>query len=199
MHYKMRLLELFSGSGSIGKEFRGDVVSVDIEGDPTHKVDILEWGYKEYPPTYFDMIWASPPCVQYSIARTKAFKPRDLVGAAKLVHCALNIIEYFQPRFWFVENPWTGMLRKRDVISLLSTPTSFLLQVRFPLPENTAIWTNAEVELEYCKKDRDAMIGKRHECTAQRGGDKYSIGFPQCVLYTIPPRLCREICSVVNG
>ena len=196
----MRLLELFSGSGSIGKEFNGEVVSVDIEGNPTHKVDIFDWDYTVYPQKYFDIVWASPPCVQYSRARTKAKIPRDLEGADRLVQRALNLIDYFAPTFWFVENPWTSLLRKRDVISHLPPPKKVsYCKYGYPYQKNTAIWTNAEIELEYCKKDCDAMIGNRHGCTAQRGGDKFSVGFPQCVLYTIPPRLCREICSVVNG
>ena len=43
--------------------------------------DLLSWEY-----TYFgleppDVIWCSPPCTQYSIARSKAKTPRNLEGA----------------------------------------------------------------------------------------------------------------------
>ena len=77
----MRLLELFSGTGSIGKEWLGEVISVDKEGDPTHKTCILDWYYTMYPRGHFEMVWASPPRVQYSRARTTAKTPRDLEGA----------------------------------------------------------------------------------------------------------------------
>ena len=66
-----RLLELFSGTGSVGRQWDGEVVSVDIAGDePTHRADILEWDYTFYDPNHFDVVWASPPCTQYSKART---------------------------------------------------------------------------------------------------------------------------------
>ena len=118
----MRLLELFSGTDSVGKEFPGEVVSLDIVGRPTHKTDILQWDYTTYPPGHFDMIWASPPCTQYSTARVKANTPRDFIGADKLVHQAIQIIEYFQPEHWFIENPWSGLLRRRSVVSMLPPP-----------------------------------------------------------------------------
>ena len=101
----MRLLELFSGTDSVGKEFPGEVVSLDILGRPTHKTDILEWDYTTYPSGHFDMIWASPPCTEYSTARVKASTPRDFIGADQLVQQAIHIIEYVQPTFWFIENP----------------------------------------------------------------------------------------------
>ena len=71
----------------MGKEFPGDVVSLDVIGTPTqnHIVsDILKWDFTVYPPTHFDMVWASPPCIQYSQARTTA-KPRDLEGAENML------------------------------------------------------------------------------------------------------------------
>ena len=71
----MRLLELFSGSSSIGKAFPGEVVSVDLVGDPTHKTDISIGIFTVYGQGYFDVVWASPPCTQYSPARTTAKTP----------------------------------------------------------------------------------------------------------------------------
>ena len=70
---KPNLLELFSGTQSVGKavEDRYNVISVDINDykgkhKPTHKVDILKWDYKIYPTGTFDIIWSSPPCRTFS-------------------------------------------------------------------------------------------------------------------------------------
>ena len=143
-----RLLELFSGTGSVGKEWQslglGEVVSVDIDGrfgEPTYQVDILEWDYTVFPPGHFDVVWASPPCTQYSRARTWARTPRDLEGADALVLKALDVIAYFQPRFWFVENPWSSMLRGREVVAhlplLQSTDCWPLLHLHHEMPSST--------------------------------------------------------------
>ena len=201
-----RLLELFSGTGSVGKEFDGEVVSVDIAGDePTHRADILEWDYTFYDPHHFDMVWASPPCTQYSKARTWARTPRDLEGADALVRKALDIIDYFRPRFWFVENPWGGLLRGREVVAHLPPPkqTSYCMY-GYPYQKHTAIWTNAaELELPVCNKDCAQMVlgpkGRwKHPSLAQRfnrvhEGPRYA----QAYLYSMPPGLCRQICDHV--
>ena len=68
----MKLLELFSGTGSVGKVARDkghSVISLDLK-DADINSDILEWNYKDYEVGYFDFIWASPPCTEYSIAKT---------------------------------------------------------------------------------------------------------------------------------
>ena len=47
----MRLLELFSGSGSVGavaKKLHWDVVSLELKGANIN-CDILEWDYEQYP------------------------------------------------------------------------------------------------------------------------------------------------------
>ena len=64
----MRVLELFSGTHSIGKvcSERGyEVISLDLQ-DADINIDILEWDYTIYPVGYFDIIWASPPCATFS-------------------------------------------------------------------------------------------------------------------------------------
>ena len=92
----MRLLELFSGTGSIGRAFEAqgwEVISLDILPPATIITHILDWDFREYPPGHFDFIWASPPCTEYSIARTRATRPRDFELADSLVAKALDIIE----------------------------------------------------------------------------------------------------------
>ena len=104
----MRLLESFSGTGSVGDVFREkgwEVVSVDCAAacDPTLVADVLTLDFRAL--GGFDFVWGSPPCTQYSIARSKANTPRKLEGADALVRRALEIIETLRPRAWCLENP----------------------------------------------------------------------------------------------
>ena len=60
------LLELFSGTGSIGNAFRAcgwDVFSVDVDptAKPTLVANVLDIQLDALPPR-IDCIWASPPC-----------------------------------------------------------------------------------------------------------------------------------------
>jgi site-specific DNA-cytosine methylase len=114
----MRILELFAGTGSVGKVFGADgweVISLDInpKANATIHADIRTWDYTIFETGHFDVVWASPVCTQYSRARTTAHTPRDLVWADSLVLRALEIIEYLKPKFWFLENPQTGLLKTR--------------------------------------------------------------------------------------
>ena len=106
----MRLLELFSGTGSVGKpwrEKRHEVISVDIGGryNPEICKDILQLSCCKLPVP--DVIWASPPCDQYARCRTRARKPRNFALADNLVAKSLEIILYFQKLnpdlIWFIE------------------------------------------------------------------------------------------------
>ena len=118
----MRVLELFKGSGSISKYCSNypnkyEVLSLDIEGKFNADItaDILHWDYKQYPTGHFDIIWASPPCTEYSLCLTS--RRRDFTKADPIVLKALEIIEYFQPKYWFIENPQTGYLKTRPFMN----------------------------------------------------------------------------------
>ena len=93
----MRILELFSGTGSVGRVFASEgweVVSLDADPktEATIHEDILTWDHTVYPPGHFDAIWASPCCTNYSRARTKANTPRNLELADSLVLRSQEII-----------------------------------------------------------------------------------------------------------
>ena len=116
-----RALELFCGTGSVAKRLRElgyEVVTLDINPRfrPTISVDILRWGYRRiFSPGYFDLIVASPPCENYSQAKTT--KDRDLAYADKCVRKTLEIVRYFQPPVWWMENPRFGLLRHRPFMN----------------------------------------------------------------------------------
>ena len=111
----MLLLELFCGTKSVGRAFEEygfEVVSLDRDPkfQPTICTDILEWDYTCYPPGYFDVIWASPECTQYSIARSNAKIPRNLECADSLVQRALEIMRYHNTRAFFLKIQQVGSL-----------------------------------------------------------------------------------------
>ena len=81
--------------------------------DANINCNILEWDYTQYPVGYFDFIHASPPCTEYSIAKTTGIK--KIEEANKIVLKMLEIIDYFKPRYWIIENPQTGLLKKQDL------------------------------------------------------------------------------------
>ena len=69
----MRVLELFSGTGSVGnvcKALGMDVVLFDRDMPADIRSDIMDWDYTTYKPNGVDVVWASPPCTEYSIAQT---------------------------------------------------------------------------------------------------------------------------------
>ena len=64
-----------------------------------------------FPKYHFDTIFCSPPCTQFSRALTTG--PRNIEEGDKIVQKALEIIQYFQPKRWFLENLRTGLLKDR--------------------------------------------------------------------------------------
>ncbi len=166
----MKVLELFSGTQSVSKvcEEKGyEVVSVDIndyKGQyiPTHKVDIMNFDYKKYKKNDFDIIWASPPCISYSnlqytwLGRYRINKKtgkkyiftmehleKDMKEADKLVKRTLKIIKYFKPRLWFIENPKTGRLCKRDMMTNIPYyNVDYCMYCNWGYKKSTTIWTN---------------------------------------------------------
>ena len=116
----LRALDLFSGTGSatkVLKEAGFSVFSVDNDPlmNPTLCVDILDWDFKQFPPGHFALITASPPCTEFS--RAKTVGSRDLDTACKIVQKTLDIVQYFQPQKWWLETPRFGLLPKQPFMS----------------------------------------------------------------------------------
>lgn len=179
---KARILDLFSGSGSIEKytDQQGgyDVVSVDnqplvLGHTPTHCVDILTWDYQAaYKPGHFDLVWASPPCEQYSIARTTAKAPRNLELADALSAKAREIIAYFKPRAFVIENPRSSMLWSRDHMKDLTTYVADYCRYGMPYQKPTRFACSTKLDLLVCRKgDRCNNMMTAKETAAVLAGD----------------------------
>ena len=160
----MKLLELFSGTGSVGKVARTlgwDVVSLDLKNADINK-NIVDWNYKEYPREPFDMIWSSPPCTEYSVAKTTGV--RKIREANNIVLKTLEIIKYFSPRFWFIENPQAGLLKKQPFMEDIDFYDVDYCKYGFRYRKRTRIWTNLKnwETKPLCKKDCGNIIDGKH-------------------------------------
>ena len=116
-----RLLVVCSGTGGVGGVFNmhgWEVVSLDIDPktQPTIVCDICAFEYTQLGGTY-DAVWCSLPCQMYPIARSEAIVPRDLEGSDRIVQRCKNMIAWFQPSTWFIENPQSGLLKRREVVA----------------------------------------------------------------------------------
>jgi hypothetical protein len=201
-----RLLDLFSGTGSVGRAFEEcgwEVVSVDLEPKfaPTHVADVLKWDYKQYPPGHFDCVHSSPPCTEYSQAMRA--RPRRLEEADALVRRAREITEYFDPPAFFYENPWTGLLPKRDILADLPRVRIDYCVAGALYKKPTCIWTNTELKESRCPGPGrcPSMRGTRHLQTAQRQkqtGHETDVRVPRTQLYAMPPLLCHAMCAVAE-
>ena len=171
----MKLLALFSGTQSVGKVARDlgfDVICLDRDMEADIKCDIMDWDYKVFEPGSFDVIWASPPCTEYSRAKTVGVRKLDMANA--IVQRTLDICEYVVPKYVVIENPQTGLLKDQEMMSGISYDDVDYCKYGTPYRKRTRLWNNIPywVPRPLCKKDCGHTVGNRHMETAQRGPSK---------------------------
>ena len=188
----MRVLELFSGTGSVGNVCRRlgcEVTSLDRDMPADIRMDILDWNYASLPPNSFDVIWASPPCTEYSVAKTVGVRKLDEANA--IVKRTIEIIQYFNPTYWMMENPQKGLLKHQSVVADLPYNDLDYCKYGMPYRKRTRLWNNIEawIPRPLCKKDCGHMNGNVHEQSAQQS--------PQIHLASVRRRyLTRELYKV---
>lgn len=199
----MNVLELFAGSRSLGIEAEKmglKVFSSDINNfnKIDYVVDILEFDTQRVP-FKPDIIWASPPCTGFSVASIGhhwgggkgGYIPKTDTAklGIQLVQKTLELIEYYKPKFWFMENP-RGVLRKLDVVKGLKKNTVTYCQYGDERMKPTDIWTNSEMWLpkKMCKNgDPCHVAAPRGSRTGTQGrSNPYERS-------KIPSELCIEI------
>jgi hypothetical protein len=199
----MNVLELFAGSRSVGKvaqKLSFNVYSSDIEqfGGIDYVTDILEFDPSKIP-FKPDIIWASCPCTAFSVAAigknwTKvgddyiSKNPRAEFGL-KLVQKTLEIIEHFNPTYFFIENP-RGMLRKMPIMADFPRQGVTYCQYGDTRMKPTDIWTNSTkwIPRPMCKNGDPCHVA------APRGSKTGTQGLKGSYERSkIPQDLCYEI------
>jgi hypothetical protein len=183
----VRVLDLCAGTKSIrdaavrafgAKGLR--YVSVDsvAEFAPDHLVDVRRWDYRAaYRPGDFDIVWASPPCTEYSRAKTTGV--RDLRLADSIVRRCLRIIDYLRHAVWFLENPATGFLPKRPFMRALDPLCNVCCYCRYgaPYKKPTCIWSNVPLALKVCSVATPCghkRLTGSHPSKSQTGSRRYA-------------------------
>ena len=212
MGYKMRLLELFSGSGSVGRIFEKanwDVVSIDINPkfNPTICCSILDLAIDKWEPGHFDYIHASPPCCEYSQAHTG--NARNLERGDMLAIYSLHLIDALRPRWFTLENRQSGKLKTRPFMQALPyADAAYCMYSEWGYKKLTRIWHNIPgLTLEVCNGHCSNMAyngnGRLvHRCSAQKGpsrGTAQDRCFTSEELYRIPPALVETILHAINA
>lgn len=179
----MKLLELFSGTKSVGKvaeKLGYEVISLDLK-DADINCNILDWDYTTYQIGYFDVIWASPPCDTFSFlklsnigrhgfTKEKIQEDIDNIGLP-ILRRTEAIINYFKPKYYFIENPQTG--RMKEYINKPYYDVDYCKYADWGYRKRTRIWSNLKGFIpKKCKKDCNSLEGTRH---------KLNIGYPDFV------------------
>ncbi len=155
----MNVLELFSGTGSVGKcceNIGFSYYSVDLVFDADFKGDIMDFDYKQFPRDWFEVVWASPPCTNYSKLQdcwlgrmrkgkiyTKEIQQEEMIQDDKLVLRVFEIIDYFQPEYWFIENPGTSRMKDRPFMKDVNNyVVDYCMYSDWGYKKRTRIWTN---------------------------------------------------------
>ena len=211
----MKVLELFAGTRSIGKEFEAKGHEVySIEWDKEHPnidwyVDIGTITTQDIIDRFGvpDVVWASPDCTSYSVAAISRHRIRESDGnlAPKsdyakfcdkvnthVIDMINELLEINPKLIYFIENPRGGM-RKMNFMKELPRYTVTYCQYGDTRMKPTDIWTNhPNPKLKPPCKNGDTC----HE-SAPRGSKTGTQGRKNAKERSrIPEQLCKHIVEI---
>ena len=166
----MNLLEMFSGTGSVGlvaKAIGFNYISMELKNADIN-TDILKWDYEQFDRNHCDFVWASPPCTEYSKAKTTGI--RNIEYANSIVLKTIEIIKYVNPKYCVIENPQTGFLKNQEFMDESDFKDVDYCKYGMPYRKRTHIWTNLTTwkPRPLCKRDCGKVRNGKHIETAQR-------------------------------
>lgn len=207
----LNTLELFAGTQSfskVAKKLGHNTFTSDYRYfvGTDYQCDIMQFKLDRVPYKP-EIIWCSPPCQTFSVASISTYykggngayipkKAETYMGMA-YVQKAVDIINYFKPKYWYIENP-RGVLRKLDVVKELPIRhTIWYCQYSNPNGDDhrakpTDIWTNDKswTPRPVCKNGNREC----HHQPAPRGSRTGTQGMKNAIERSkIPPELFYEI------
>ena len=210
----MKILELFAGSRSFSKvaeELGHKTFAVDINDfdNIDYVTDILDFDCSKIP-FKPDLIWASPPCTYFSVAsighhwnKDHTPKTKEAELGVKIVNKTIEIIEMFQPDYFFIENP-RGKLRKLGLFDGIAERTTVTYcQYGDTRMKPTDIWTNNLQSVFNPNGWKPKPICKNGDpchVSAPRGSQTGTQGIKgNYERSKIPKELCFEILKTINN
>ena len=162
---------------SLDRDLGGDCPLGENYKSKNHfKEDIMTWDYKQFPSGYFDLITASPVCLYWSTCRNcwigrkcKSIHPTDIITKKHLeddidkygkpmVDKVREIIDYFKPKYYLIENPQTGKM-KNYITDLPYYDVDYCKYSNYGYKKRTRFWTNIKNFIpKKCKKDCENII-----------------------------------------
>jgi len=204
------MLELFSGTGRLAAAFREcgwETVTLDSECTADIRRDILEWEYSEV--QLFDHIHLSPPCTEWSQAKTRG--ARDIDGATRVCLAALSAARaLLKPGgAWSMENPASGAwaLHKQPFMAEYGLRRREITYCNYgeAWRKLTSIWTDLPWEPRPpCRGEHRCSPSRRlghHPVSAQKGpsrGNGSQDQFKTAMLSALPHALCQELATAAH-
>jgi hypothetical protein len=203
----MKVLELFAGSCSfsnVANTYGFETLTTDIKQfgniDIVENLFNLDYKNLNYKP---DIIWASPPCTTFSVAScyhhwtapdesgNRIPKTENAKNGLLLLEKTIEIINYFIPKYYFIENP-RGLMRKMIAVKNLPRYTVSYCQYGDTRMKPTDIWSNLDFGAKLCKNGAPC-----HE-SAPRGSMTGTQGLKNNYERSkIPNLLCKEIIETI--
>lgn len=160
---KYKVLDLFSGTGSVSKALERynhiECISVDlftVDGHkPTFQEDILTWKYWEhFKPGEIHAIFGGCPCDTFSKINNmlKTPRPKEQIDhGIAMVKKTIEIIKYLKPKYYFIENPRYGSMHKLPCMRGRKRVHCNYCMYGFDYPKPTTIFTNhPDLKLKVC-------------------------------------------------
>ena len=185
----MNHLELFSGTHSFGKvssKLGYNVYSLDrdlgakgaddYKSKNHFKEDIMTWDYKQFDRGFFKIITASPVCLWWSQLRktwigrklkahgdkiiTQEILDEDIQKyGVPMVDKIFEIIDYFDPQFYIVENPKTGKMKEYINELIPYYDVDYCKYSDWGYKKTTRFWTNIDgLVFNKCNKDCENIV-----------------------------------------
>jgi len=192
----MKILELYSGTGTfskIAKELGHEVYTIDNNPkcNPNKCIDILKLKMEDIP-FKPDMIWASPPCTDYSHAKRTGVSYIELSNM--LVIKTISLILALKPKYWVIENPQTGTLKFQYFISELPYTDVDYCRYGKKFRKRTRLWNNFGFIGKSC------VCKGKHEDSCGNGRAKYTENKLNAYQKgSIPEQLTKEILKQINS